>query len=167
MRDWRPIEFVISDVRLLKKCGERLRDAKFTFHVQDREVPMWNDEARRDYPDLSFLLDGFETRIYPTLKGDESLKEIYDGVEKDLHSLVTATEWQVNNPKAPKNAHAGEGVEETVLNWFFGKWGDEGFGSSEENNERLLEWVRERHEDGQFEAYANALPSVHSDADKN
>lgn len=144
MRDWRPIEFVVNDVYLLKECGERLRNEKFTFHVQDKEVPMWNDEARRDYPDLSFLLDGFETRIYPTLKDDEVLKEIYDGLEKDLHALVVATEWQINNPKAPQNAHAGEEVEEAVLNWFFGKWGDEGFDTSERNGERLLDWVGEK-----------------------
>lgn len=25
MRDWRPIEFVVNDVYLLKECGERLR----------------------------------------------------------------------------------------------------------------------------------------------
>ena len=60
MRDWRPIEFVMADIGLLKECGKRLREEKFTQIIPGKDgIPMWNDEARTEFPDLSFLLSGF------------------------------------------------------------------------------------------------------------
>ncbi len=60
---------------------------------------LWNDEARREFPHLSFLMNGFETEIYPSLTPDE--KEFYTMVEKfiDLEAEISTMTFAYHTDK--------------------------------------------------------------------
>ncbi len=52
----------------------------------------WNDKAREEFPNLSFLLGGFETGIYNELKDDTARKKTYERAEMILKVIAYRNE---------------------------------------------------------------------------
>ena len=139
-KDWRPIEQVAVDEAIYIKKGSYVHDARFTYDFGGREEQAWNDEARTAFPNLSFLLDGFEMQTYGQIKGTDAT-EFYRNIEEQIDRLSSVVREQVREKKPITVDEVG--VDDTVKDWFLGKL-DAGFYYNEENNKVFSEWIAER-----------------------
>ncbi len=81
--------------KLLKDVNDAISD--INDYIDKHKL--WNDEAREEFPRLSFLLNDFETGIYPYLSEDE--KEFYTMVEKftDLEADISTLTFAYHTDK--------------------------------------------------------------------
>ena len=143
-KDWKPIEQVAVDEAIHAEKGSYLHNARFTYDFGGREEQAWNDGARAAFPNLSFLLDGFEMQTYDQIKGTDAT-EFYRNVEEQIDKLSSVVREQVREKK-PISVDAVV-ADTTVKDWFLGKL-DPGFYYNEENNKVFSEWIAERIENG-------------------
>ncbi|MBR6850697.1 MAG: hypothetical protein IKM88_10715, partial [Lachnospiraceae bacterium] len=87
-RDWKPFEAVIVDENVYMTRGEYVHDFKITMHSKegDEDIPMWNNGARKEFPNLCYLLDHFETETYKEL--DEASRSVYREIERQVGVLA-------------------------------------------------------------------------------
>lgn len=143
-RDWRPIENVLWDERIYRQRGERLSESKWLLKGENGkpDEPLWNDEARRDYPALSFLLPGFECETYVKIAKNPAAASVYAAAEEQVAALRDAVVKQVNEGKRELSLE-GIRVNETVKKWFLGEL-DSNFYYADENNALFREWLQEK-----------------------
>jgi len=95
----------------------------------------WNDDARRDFPKLSFLMGGFEMSIYQSLEKDSPEWAFYQTVEKFLgiemematHTFVEHTDKMMElcadkSDLETKYGDVGKHLSEAVKKWFEGNY---------------------------------------------
>jgi len=139
-RDWRPIEQVCAD----KALDGQLRASKFVMILKGQEeVPCWNDEARQAFPQLSFLLNSFETVIYDRIKDNEKALAVYRTIEERLQALVD--DKVQPDPLGLKYNENDELTAPSINNvvdaWYIGAL-DENFYYSEHNNWAFQTYIR-------------------------
>ena len=149
-RDWKPFEAIIVDENVYMTRGEYLHDFKITKHLKegDEGIPMWNDEARKEFPNLCYLLDPFETETYKEL--DDVSRSVYREIEGQVGILADHIRKQVREnvrslsmDKVVRNLSMDEvadTVPKTVLDWFEGEL-DINFYYREENNALFKEYI--------------------------
>lgn len=141
-RDWRPIEQVMADEQIYRLRGTRLSETKLVLKGENGnpDEQLWNDEARKDYPALSFLLVGFEYETYGKIKDDPAATSVYLVIEKQVGALRDAVKRQLGEGKKRLSIE-GVKVNETVRKWFLGEL-DGNFHYADENNRLFKEWIQ-------------------------
>ncbi len=162
-RDWKPFEQVIYDENAHLTRGEYIHDGKFTMHMkkEDDGVQLWNDDARKEFPNLSFLLEKFELVTYPEIKNDEYgvIYDTYKGIEIEIGFLADTLRKQIQNNERLNldNAH----VPNEVYDWFMGEL-DTCFYYREENNSLFREYIEDRILENMKERLADAISELNS-----
>ena len=136
-RDWKPFEAVIADENAYMTRGEYVHDSKFTMHFGDEEIPMWNDEARKEFPNLCYLLDHFETKTYKEL--NDTNRPVYQEIEEQVGRLADHIRKQMKDDVRSLSMDEVT-VPKTVLDWFEGEL-DINFYYREENNALFKEYI--------------------------
>lgn len=143
-RDWRPFEAVIADENAYMTRGEYIHDAKFTVHLKkddEKGIPMWNDEARKEFPNLCYLLDHFETKTYKEL--DIISGPVYREIEEQVGRLADHIRKQMQNKVRNLSMdEVSDQVPKTVLDWFEGEL-DINFYYHEENDALFKEYIND------------------------
>ena len=136
-RDWKPFEAVIADENAYMTRGEYVHDSKFTMHFGDEDIPMWNDEARKEFPNLCYLLDHFETKTYKEL--DDVSRSVYREIEEQVGRLADHIRKQMKDNVRSLSMDEVT-VPKTVLDWFEGEL-DINFYYHEENDALFKEYI--------------------------
>lgn len=150
-RDWRPIEFFIAD-KNLAETGKPLRDAVITFKsiIEGGEgisIPLTNEKAREAYPELSFLMDGFDA-MYEKNHSKEACK-VYDAFEKALKQAEDDYEEIKSSPEdkelylLDETDLAKQTIDMVTEEWFYGRL-DSNFYYSEQNNEAMKSFLQDK-----------------------
>lgn len=140
-RDWRPFEAVIADENAYMIRKEYIHDSKVTFHLRsgDKGIPMWNDKARKEFPNLCYLLDHFETKTYKEL--NDTSRPVYQEIEEQVGRLADHVRKQIkNNARNFSLYEVADTVPKTVFDWFEGEL-DINFYYNEENNALFKEYI--------------------------
>ena len=146
-RDWKPFEQVIFDEEMYSREREYLHDMKLTVHLnnEDEGTPFYNEEARKEFPNLSFLLNNFELDTYPEIKNDKHgiIKSTYKDIEKEVGILSDTLRKQIKNNEKLNLDDIENNIPEKVKDWFMGEL-DVAFYYNEENNELFREYIEDR-----------------------
>lgn len=137
-RDWRPFEAVIADEQAHMSRGEYIHDAKITMYFKGVDKPMYNEEARGPFPNLCYLLEGFELRIYDAIKDDPKKYAFYEQLEADVKQLSDTIRSQMQADK--RLCLDDVKVDPTIRDWFMGEL-DPNFYYREDNNEAFMDWI--------------------------
>lgn len=138
-RDWKPFEAVIADENAYMTRGEYVHDSKITMHFGDEDIPMWNDEARKEFPNLCYLLDHFETKTYKEL--NDTNRPVYQEIEEQVGILADHIRKQMKDDvRSLSMDEVADTVPKTVLDWFEGEL-DINFYYREENNALFKEYI--------------------------
>lgn len=138
-RDFRPIEAVAYDAQIYKEKGEYLHDARFTMVVGDKEEPAYNDEARKAFPNLCYLLSGFEVSTYERIKDDDAAFLVWSRIEKSIGRMADSIHDQILAGKTKLTLDDLD-VPDKIKSWFTGEL-DECFYYNTQNNVLFREWV--------------------------
>lgn len=143
-RDFTPLQQHLADNYIHDIKGEYLHNMHITWHIEgQKDMKMWNDEARKQYPNLCFLLSGFETNEYEKIKDDELKLSCYAFAESILSKMVGDIDNQLKTQEGvntPIFEFAKESIEyelcEKIYKWYMGKL-DEHFYYHEDNTELM------------------------------
>lgn len=140
-RDWRPFEAVIADEEAHITRGEYIHDAKFVMHYPKtgKECPMYKEEPRGPFPNLCYLLDGFELKTYDEIKEDHKAYAFYEYVESQIGRLSDTIRKQMQNNER-LNLDQVDVADPVIKDWFMGEL-DQNFYYNEVNNEEFREWI--------------------------
>ena len=143
-KDWTPFELVMADIIVTEERGTPLHDSQIVFVDEGgNETTLWNDEARKEFPNTSFLLDGFEFSIYEELHkdGNETERNVYDSfkyLEQQLSQIVHYIEQQhIHNDTINMDEL---NVPFVIKDWFLGQLA-KNFYYNTENNELLYSFI--------------------------
>ena len=138
-RDWTPMEFIMVEEDVFARTGKRMSDAKLSMVTKDGNKPMWNDDARREYPYLSFLFPRFETDLYPKIRR-KCQKKVYAEIEEEIAGFAKEIKERMRNGDRKHISLDGIVCDEFVHEWFLGKL-DKNFYYAERNNEIFMSYI--------------------------
>jgi len=139
-KDWKPIDYVVADETCFMNYGTYLHEAKSSLigRPDTADIKLWDENARRDFPNLSYMLSGFELSIYGTLSGNPFATEVYREIESELAELSDTVR---------KRCHTDKDIriddDDIVTRWFLGKL-DPNFCYRERNDEKLMAYITEQ-----------------------
>ena len=147
MSDYRPVENAISDIEIFMENGRYPHEnhIKLLNLPDGEEIELYNDEARKEFPRLCYLLSSFEVGIYKHL--DDLSKEVYTQIEEDLEILVKDVEDQMQ--KIKESGQRGtikikeDGLDPTTVKWFAGELDGEFF-RREDNDGKFYEYINSK-----------------------
>lgn len=148
-RDFRPVDQYSCD-KLFAKKGEALRDMEIKWIVKgEPDVPLIDTQAKADYPELAFLLNGFSS-LYQQSKGNEEVRKIFDALEESLKKVESNFEkiskLASSLPPTKKFYNldekqlAEQPIEAVVEEWFYGRL-DDFFYYNQINDERFHDFI--------------------------
>ncbi len=138
-RDWRPFEAVIADEEAHMMRGEYIHDSKIVMHYKGQDKPLYNLEPRTPFPNLCYLLEGFEMKTYDAIKDDPQACQFYEYIEGQIGQLADTLRTQIKEGKR-LNLDDVNIVDPIIKDWFMGEL-DPSFYYREENNEKFCEWI--------------------------
>jgi len=138
-RDWRPFEAVIADEEAHMMRGEYIHDSKIVMHYKGQDKPLYNLEPRTPFPNLCYLLEGFEMKTYDAIKDDPQACRFYEYIEGQIGQLADTLRAQIKEGKR-LNLDDVNIVDPIIKDWFMGEL-DPSFYYREENNEKFCEWI--------------------------
>lgn len=137
--------------KMLAEKGHSLRDAEIKLSMSGQsDILLSNPQAMAEYPELSFLLDGFND-LYEQHKGNKAVRKVFERFEKALEqaeaafsdaAFSNAIDSKMEYPK-DKRLYGLDDKElfcqpiaAVVEEWFYGRL-DGRFYYNDVNNDRL------------------------------
>lgn len=146
-KDFRPCDLYIADKVIKEKEGKGLRDLKVVWKNPNTndEIIIGNEEAKKEYPEMSFLFDDFN-KLYEESKDNKNALKLFDDFEEAL--CVIETEFDAGQKSADlrlyvKEDISNEPVKDVVQEWFYGRL-DSNFYYNEWNNRLLTDYMKEK-----------------------
>lgn len=153
-KDWKPYEQYLADNAMKEMRGEALRDMKITFTYNGETVPFGNPEAKKRYPELSFLYGEFNG-LYEQYKNnaevltvfnafENALKEVEEQFKTDIGFGNGTTDSCVRCEqlwKLPDEEFLKLPIKTVVQEWFFGRLSPTFF-YNESNNETFCRFIK-------------------------
>lgn len=144
-RDWRPVDQYAAD-KILTKRRRSLREAEIKLVIAGQpDILLTNPQAMADYPELSFLLNGFNN-LYEQNKKNNAVRVVFEIFEKALKQAEAAFDDAVDSraalPEDKKlyNLDDKELFHQPIANvveeWFYGRL-DSGFYYNEINDNKM------------------------------
>lgn len=148
-RDWRPVDQYAADKTFAEE-GRSLRDSEIKLVVEGQpDILLTNPQAMADYPELSFLFNGFN-ELYEQNKGNKAVRAVFEAFEKALKqaeaAFDSAVESKAELPKDKKLYNLDnkelfrQPLADVVEEWFYGRL-DSGFYYNEINNDRMQDFL--------------------------
>jgi hypothetical protein len=158
------VELSDSDKRTIEETQEAMNTVRACIDeikAYNEKYQLWNDNARSEFPTLSFLMTDFEMGIYPTLEPSTDGKyEFYKIVEQfaDLERQMTGLTFAYNTDEMmslcetkndlEKVTSENKEISEAVKKWFEGNFVDYFYNNAGENAKNFREAL-----DGIFDKY--------------
>lgn len=151
--DFRPIDTLYWDEKLHMDGNEYMHESHFVFvNTQTGEKePLYNDEARKEFPNLSFLFSRFEQGLYEEMLQkpepvQSAMREVYQKIEDYLKEICDDMREKIrNNEKISIEFKPKGEVEEYMeytYKWFRGELVQH-FHYCEPNNEIFEDHIRD------------------------
>ena len=126
-RDWTPRELHFADMMCQKETGKYLHDTTFVWILNGEKInpPEYENDIKKEFPNLSFLLDGFMNIYHEKYQNSECGKEVCMTIENELKEIIEND--NDFNRLPPKDIHPhsvddyGEISLDFVREWYLGK----------------------------------------------
>ena len=150
--DFRPIDTLYWDERLHMHGHAYMHECHivFTDIETGASVDLWHNQAREEYPNLSFLFSRFERELYDEMKRRPKdvqgvMSEVYHKIEDYLALICDDVRDKIrNNEKIEVNKpdEQSEDYVKYTYKWFLGELVQR-FHYSEPNNEIFEDHIRD------------------------
>lgn len=135
-KDFTPANLYAADKKLTES-GNSLRTLKLVNINSNRPIVQIEKDAKNEYPELQFLLDGFVI-IYRDYHNTPAGKSVLDKIENEIKLIETKFEQGERNYT---NYHPDyNSIHEITSLWFFGKL-DHNFYYNTQNNALFREFI--------------------------
>lgn len=149
-RDFRPYEQYMADKCINQTMGKPLRDCDIKFVAPDgTEVSMINLQAKKEYPEMSFLFNHFRA-LYEQNTDNPKAHKVFRQLEDTLKTVerefeTEQKEYNVSTQfyKLTDKEMAKQPMLSVVRAWFYGKLVPD-FYYSEENDAIFLTYIKAR-----------------------
>lgn len=148
-RDLRPIDQYLYDKVLKAQKNTSLRDIVIIKTENNKKInePLQDPDAKRHYPELSFLFPGFKS-MYNAYKSDKTARSIFNIFEKSIVQCENKISVNIKHYPAskglynkPNDAFYKTPIPIVVSEWFYGNL-DSAFYYADENHYQFEEYIR-------------------------